>query len=76
MLGVMALGVQAQRVIDKLDRGVVAVKTSSGVFVSWRIQSDEYYDVTYNLYRDGSLIAENLVINDTTFNNLYARSEK
>ena len=56
----VALNANAQRVIDKLDRGVVAVKTTNGVFVSWRIQSDEYYDVTYNLYRDGSLIAENL----------------
>jgi hypothetical protein len=56
----VALNANAQRVIDKLDRGVVAVKTTNDVFVSWRIQSDEYYDVTYNLYRDGSLIAENL----------------
>ena len=39
-----------------LDRGVVAVKTSSGVFVSWRIPGEEYYDVTYNLYRNGSKI--------------------
>ncbi len=56
----------AQRVIDKLDRGMVAVKTTGGVFVSWRIQSDEYYDVTYNLYRNGSLIAENLTISNYT----------
>ena len=56
----MALNAKAQRVIDKLDRGLVAVKTTNGIFVSWRIQSDEYYDVTYNLYRDGSLVAENL----------------
>ena len=66
MLGVMALGAHAQRVIDKLDRGVVAVKTTGGVFVSWRIQSDEYYDVTYNLYRNGSLIAENLKVSNYT----------
>ena len=37
----LALNANAQRVIDKLDRGVVAVKTTGGVFVSWRIQSDE-----------------------------------
>ena len=56
----VAMNANAQRVTDKLDRGLVAVKTTNGVFVSWRIQSDEYYDVTYNLYRNGSLIAENL----------------
>lgn len=39
---------------DQLNRGLVAVKTSGGVFCSWRIQADEYYGVTYNLYRDGA----------------------
>ena len=62
----LALNANAQRVIDKLDRGVVAVKTTGGVFVSWRIQSDEYYDVTYNLYRNGSLIAESLTTSNYT----------
>ena len=62
----VAENAHAQRVIDKLDRGMVAVKTTGGVFVSWRIQSDEYYDVTYNLYRDGSLIAENLTTSNYT----------
>ena len=66
LMGIMALNVSAQRVIDKLDRGLVAVKTTGGVFVSWRIQSDEYYDVTYNLYRNGSLIAENLTTSNYT----------
>lgn len=46
--------VNAQRHTDNLDRGLVAVKTASGVFCSWRVQADEYYDVKYNLYRNGS----------------------
>jgi len=62
----VASNAKAQRVIDKLDRGLVAVKTTNGIFVSWRIQSDEYYDVTYNLYRDGSLVAENLLTSNYT----------
>ena len=49
----LATGAHAQRVTDKLDRGLVAVKTSGGVFCSWRVNAEEYYDVTYNLYRDG-----------------------
>lgn len=65
-MGMTVVSVHAQRVIDKLDRGVVAVKTTNGVFVSWRIQSDEYYDVTYNLYRDGSLVAEGLKVSNYT----------
>lgn len=44
---------QAQRRMDQLDRGLVAVKTNGGVFLSWRILGEEYYDVTYNVYRNG-----------------------
>ena len=66
MMGMASVNTNAQRVMDKLDRGVVAVKTTGGVFVSWRIQSDEYYDVTYNLYRDGSLVAEGLAVSNYT----------
>lgn len=56
----------AQRKTDLLDRGLVAVKQSTGVFLSWRIQADEYYDVKYNVYRDGALIAQNLNVSNYT----------
>ena len=49
----MALAAAAQRTTDKLDRGLVAVPSGSGSFVSWRIFAEEYYDVEYNLYRNG-----------------------
>lgn len=62
----LALPVMAQRVVDKLNRGVVAVKTSKGVFVSWRIQGEEYFDVQYNLYRNGTKIASNLNVSNFT----------
>ena len=50
----------AQRVTDKLDRGLVAVPASSGNLVSWRIFGEEYYGVTYNLYANGSLLKSGL----------------
>ena len=50
----------AQRTTDKLDRGLIAMKASSGVYRSWRLLGSEYYDVTYNVYRDGSLIKSGL----------------
>lgn len=43
----------AQRITDTLDRGLVALPSGSGNFVSWRIMGEEYYDVEYNIYRDG-----------------------
>lgn len=53
LLAVMAIGAWAQRTVDVIDRGLVAVKVNGGVYCSWRILGEEYYDVTYNLYRDG-----------------------
>ena len=49
----------AQRTTDKLDRGLVAVPSGSGSFVSWRIFGEEYYDTEYNLYRNGQKVNEN-----------------
>lgn len=50
----MAITSQAQRVTDKLDRGLVAVPSSTGgTLVSWKIFGEEYYDTEYNLYRNG-----------------------
>ena len=60
---------QAQRVADKLNRGLVAIPqgdktgqderygtSGSGIFVSWRKLATEYYDTQYNLYRDGTKV--------------------
>ena len=60
MFAATACGLQAQRVTDIVDRGLVAVPSSSGYLVSWRIMGEEYYDTKYNLYRNGTKIATNL----------------
>lgn len=39
--------------MEFLDRGVVAVKTGNGVFVSWRLLGTEGSNVAFNVYRDG-----------------------
>jgi autotransporter-associated beta strand protein len=39
--------------METLDRGLVAIKVNGGVYTSWRIPGEEWYDVTYNLYRNG-----------------------
>mgnify|MGYP002624476249 FL=1 len=59
MLLALVTSANAQRTTDKLDRGLVAVPSGSGSFVSWRIFGEEYYDTEYNLYRDG------VKVNDT-----------
>ena len=47
-----ALAAQGKQV-EQLDRGVVAVATGGGVFVSWRVLGVDDPDTRFNLYRDG-----------------------
>jgi rhamnogalacturonan endolyase len=44
------------RMIEKLDRGVVAIPNGNGIFISWRLQGYEPLDLGFNLYRDGALL--------------------
>ncbi len=37
--------------VEKLDRGVVAITTGSGVFISWRSLGTDSNGMTFNLYR-------------------------
>jgi rhamnogalacturonan endolyase len=42
----------SQRLMENLDRGVVAVRMPDGkVFVSWRLLGTEPGDLSFNLYR-------------------------
>lgn len=48
---------QAQpKQMEKLDRGVVALVTANGVFVSWRLLGTEPAGVRFNVYRDGKRV--------------------
>lgn len=65
LLGSVTIGAHAQRVMDKLDRGLVAVPgRSGGNHVSWRKLGEEYYDTKYRLYRDGVLVTDTLTLSN------------
>lgn len=56
----IALGLgsaQAARQMEWLNRGLVAVKTTNGVFLSWRVLGTDGNTTGFNLYRDGEKIA-------------------
>ena len=67
------VNLSAQRTTDLLDRGLVAVPSGSGSFVSWRIFGEEYYDTKYNLYRDG-VKANDQPLNASCFTDAAGRS--
>ena len=56
-LQLFLITLSAQRKMETLDRGLVAMKVSSGVFLSWRVLGNEFSNTGYKLYRNGSLIA-------------------
>ena len=62
----MTLAIGAQRTTDVLNRGLVAMKNGSSVFLSWRIPAEENYDVTYNVYKNGTKVAEGLTASNYT----------
>ena len=54
LLGACFVGnVQAQRQMEKLDRGLIALRQSddTGVFLSWRLLGTEPLDLGFNVYR-------------------------
>jgi len=50
-----------------LDRGLVAVKVDSGVYLSWRLLGTEPYDLGFNVYRDGVKVNADPVKTSTNY---------
>ncbi|MEO8905761.1 MAG: rhamnogalacturonan lyase [Polyangiaceae bacterium] len=59
--GSCAPGTTGHYQMEDLDRGLIALKVSGGVYVGWRMLGYEYdktaANVAYNLYRDGVKLA-------------------
>ncbi len=60
----MPLWGQAQ---EKLGRGVVAVKSSDGVFLSWRSLATDTRKLGFDIYRDGVKITAAPVVTTTNY---------
>lgn len=50
---------------EYLNRGVVAVKTDTGVFVSWRSLESDAKSMTFDVYRDGVKVNETPIVAGT-----------
>jgi len=54
----------SQRKMENLGRGLVALRTDENhVFLSWRMLGTEQEDITFNLYRDDSLVVSTSATN-------------
>lgn len=55
------------RQAEALDRGLVAVNTSEGVFVSWRMLGTDPSSIAFHLYRDGQRITNTPITSSTNY---------
>lgn len=56
----MVLPAAAQQTKEKLNRAPVAVKSSDGILVSWRSLTEDAQGTSFNVSRNGSVIAEGI----------------
>ncbi|KNY30347.1 dockerin type I domain-containing protein [Pseudobacteroides cellulosolvens] len=55
------------RLMEKLDRGLVAVKVSNGVFVSWRMFGTDPTSIAFNIYRNGTKLNSTPITTSTNY---------
>jgi rhamnogalacturonan endolyase len=57
----------AARQMENLNRGLIAIQRSDGVYLSWRMLGTDPSDIGFNIYRNGTRINTNVVTNRTNF---------
>lgn len=55
----------APRQAENISRGLVAVKVSNGVFISWRLLGTEQLPTSFNVYRNGTKVNPAPITNST-----------
>ncbi len=67
LIGTVAAPSFAARQTEYLDRGVVALPSGSGVFISWRMLGDDPAAVGFNVYRNGTKITASPITTSTNY---------
>ncbi|MDO5576812.1 MAG: rhamnogalacturonan lyase, partial [Fibrobacter sp.] len=53
--------------VEKLDRGLVAVRTGQDYYLSWRLLANEPFNTGFNVYRDTDKLNESPIVTNTIF---------
>ncbi|MFI8191551.1 hypothetical protein ACIF8T_22480 [Streptomyces sp. NPDC085946] len=60
-----------RRIVEHLDRGLVAVPSGKGTFLSWRLLGTEYArygdDIAFNVYKNGRRLNRTPITRSTTY---------
>ncbi len=54
------------RQMEYLNRGLVAVKVSNGVFLSWRLLGTDNKNIAFNIYRNKTILINSTPITSST----------
>src|SRR5688572_6502688 len=61
-------GILAQRQMERLNRGVVAVrKSNSHVYIGWRLLANDPPDISFNVYNANTKLNATPIANTTNF---------
>jgi len=66
-VGSMSVQAATARQVEALDRGVTAISTGKGVYLSWRYLGTDSSSVGFNVYRDGTKINSSLITTSTNY---------
>ncbi|MDO3695609.1 hypothetical protein QVZ41_12230 [Wenyingzhuangia sp. chi5] len=66
--------IYAQRPMEYLDRGVIALETNIGVFVSWRMVGTDSPGVKFNIYKNGEQLNVGPIDTKTNFSDFNGTS--
>ena len=55
------------RQMEKLDRGLTAIKVENGVFISWRWLGTERIDTSFDVFRDGEKVNDQPITQSTNY---------
>lgn len=55
------------RQVEYLDRGLIAMKTTDGVYVGWRYLGTDSSNIGFNIYRDGKKINSKVITDSTNY---------
>ncbi len=66
-LSASTMSFAAPKQAEYLDRGVVALPSGNGIFISWRMLGDDPSNIGFNVYRNGTKITATPITNSTNF---------
>jgi rhamnogalacturonan endolyase len=67
VIATTSVPVKAQSYMENLSRGLVAVKTNNGYFLSWRLLGHEDYQTAFNVYKDSQKLNNEPITNATCY---------